>query len=322
MKRAGIVKTKVADGRYELGYEVGYLSAAAFNATGTPIVGITVNNDADFLVQRIHVMEFGAAPSFIILPSTYTMQVRDSATGNVFYRTPANPYHLAQMPFFPGYAPTAGGFQPVGRFAMNDKGLPAPYLMRRASSSYIEFSKAAGAPAITGDMLVVYEGFRIYPGQKDPVPLTIEGYNTCYSWGGQVAVPNGLPGGLQLLASATLAGPGQGKYVLKDFTLASTGIPATVNGFRPPADAILGIQVQDTRTEQKLWARMPNGPAIGQYMPASVLTGGGTGFPWVWPRYIEGQDQMVVNIFGDPSAWAGGNPGTIDLSFNGVCIYG
>lgn len=320
MKRAGIVKTKIAEGRYELGWEVGWLSAAAFNAAATPIVGIQINNDADFLITKIHAYDFGAAGAKFLFPASYTWQVKDSSTGNVFYRTPANIYHLAQVPYIPR---TAVSGSPLGRFQMNDKGLPAPYLLRRASSAFLTFSKAAGAPTITGDCLVVFEGFRIYPGEKEPVPQSIEGYNSPYAWSGQLVVADGLPGGFQNLGTITMAGPGEGKYVLKDATLAGTSAPVAVGGYLPTVDAVLGFQIQDSRQQQKLWARMGTNPnPIGQYMPGFALTGGGGGTPWVWPRYVEGQDQISVVVFGDPASFTGGNPGTIDISLNGVCIYG
>lgn len=320
MKKAGIVKTKVADGRYEIGWEVSQLTAADFNAIATPIIGIQINNDADFLIQRMHVYEFGAAGAQAILSPLYTMQVKDSSTGNVFYLQPGSPYHIAQVPYIPNT--TTKGL-PLGRFGMNGKGLPAPYLMRRASSAFITFTKASGAPAVTGDVYVVFEGIRIYTGEREPVPATIEGYNTPYSWAGQLVVPGSLAAGVQNLGTITMAGPGLGKYVLKDCTLATSAGPVNVNGYALPSDACLGFQVQDTRTQQKLWARNPS-PLTGlaPFMPGFCLTGSGQGLPWLWPRYIEGQDQLAITIFGDPTAFTGGTPGTIDLSFNGVCIYG
>lgn len=319
MKRAGIVKTKIADGRYELGWEVGFLASATFNAQGTPIVGIQISNDADFLVQKIHVYDFGNAGAVFLLDPLYTMQVKDSASGNVFYRTPASPYHLAQVPYIPRSAVKG---LPLARFLMGEKALPAPYLLRRSNSAFVTFSKGAGAPAITGDCLVVFEGFRIYPGEKEPVPQEIQGYNTPYSWGGQLAVANGLAAGMQKLGSIVMPGPGEGKYVLKDATVTSTATPVAVGGYFPTPEAVLGFQVQDTRTQQKLWARMTTPPSYGQFMPGFAFCGLGAGLPWVWPRYIDGQDQIQVDVFGDPASFTAGNPGTIDVSLNGVCIYG
>ncbi len=320
MKRAGIVKTSIAPGRYELGWEVGFLSAADFNAAASPIVGIQVNNDADFFITKIHAYDFGAAGAKFLFDPAYTWQIKDSSTGNVFYRSPANIYHLAQVPYIPR---TAILGNPLGRFQMSDRGLPAPYLLRRASSAFLTFTKAAGAPAIVGDCLVVFEGFRIYPGEKEPVPDTISGYNTPYAWAGQAPIPNGLGAGFQKLATLTMPGPGEGKYVLKDMTVASTGTPVAVGGYLPTPDCVLGFQIQDTRQQQKLWARMGTNPSpFGQFAPGLAFTGAGGGNPWVWPRYVEGQDQIQVDIFGDPASFTGGNPGSIDISLNGVCIYG
>jgi hypothetical protein len=320
MKRAGIVKTKIVNGRYELGWEVGFLSAAAFNAAASPIVGIQINNDADFFVQKVHAYDFGDAGAKFLFDPKYTWNIKDSATGNEFYRTPASPYHLAQVPYIPRSAVSG---EALGRLQMNDKGLPAPYIMRRASSAFITFTKGAGAPAIIGDCLVIFEGFRIYPGEKEPVPQEIIGYNTPYAWAGQITIPNGLAAGFQKLGTVVLAGPGEGKYVLKDASIRTTGTPVAVSGYLPTPDAVLAFQVQDSRNQQKLWARMGQNPSpFGQYMPGFCLTGSGGGLPWVWPRYVEGQDQITLEVFGDPASFTGGNPGILDISLNGVCIYG
>ncbi len=331
MKRAGIVKTKIADGRYETAWEVGFLSAADFNAAPTPIVGISINNDADFLIQKIHCYDFGPQGANILFDARYTWNIKDSSTGNVFYRTPASPYHLAQVP----YITNLGGPQlPWGRIVMNEKGLPTPYIMRRASSAFVTFTKGAGAPAITGNCLVVFEGFRIYPGQKEPVPQVIEGYNTPFAWSGQLDASAITSGGFQKLGDIVMAGPGEGKYVLKDASLTSTSAILAVQNYsgyignlQPTVDAVVGIQVQDTREGMKLWARMGTNPdPVGQYMPGYCFTGAGGGLPWVWPKFLEGTDQITVSIFGDPanfvSGSGAGHPGIIEVSLNGVCIYG
>ncbi len=195
--------------------------------------------------------------------------------------------------------------------------------MRRASSAFLTFTKGAGAPAITGNCLVVFEGYRIYPGEKEPVPQFVEGYNSFYAWSGQLVVANGLAAGFQKLGSVTMAGPGEGKYVLKAASCGSSAAPVAVGGYFPTPEAVLGFQVQDTRAQMKLWARMGTNPdPVGQYMPGFAFCGSGGGLPWAWPRYVEGQDQITVEVFGDPASFTGGNPGTIDISLNGVCIYG
>jgi hypothetical protein len=310
------VLTAVVDGRKELGWECGYLSLASANANASPVIGITVNNDADFIGIRAYLLQVGVAGAGIPIPPSVTVQVRDSATGNTFLRQPGAPSGFFTQPYNPGSP------QSSGRFITAPLGWPAPHIMKRGSSAFFEISNPT-AYTFVGDLYMVYEGYRVYTGENDPVPATIKGQAEPFSWNGTVTPGNGLAGGLQSLGVITMPGLDQNRYILKSASITATGTPAAVGGVQLFPEDVLLIQVQDTYQQNKLWGRVSTPPAYGQYFPAKCLTQGGTGAPWPWPRFVQGTDTIFVNLFGDPNAWTAGNTiGTIEVQLNGVRIYG
>lgn len=310
------VKTQIAPGRKEVGWEVGWLPIAQANATPNPVIGITINNDADFLVTGAWLMQAGQAGAPITLPSQVVGQFRDSGTGNIFSRQPGSPQGFVRMPYVPG-SPAANG-----RFVSNKNGWRAPYVMRRASSVFFEM--ASQGYVFLGDLYLVLEGFRVYPGQDEPVPEDITGYAEPFCWNGTINVPGGLGAGVQKIGTIGMKGLDKNKYLLTRAAVVASGTVTAVGAaLLQPEDVVL-LNVYDTYQQNKLWARLTapgNAVVPGQFMPAKVLTGGGTGEEWPWPRYVNGQDTIFVDIFTDPSAWVGGAPGTIEIQLNGLRAY-
>lgn len=315
----GAVILPIAKGRRELGWETGF-AAVAGTTSPNPVASIVLNNDADFVACKMTVMQYGAAAGNIPLPNTVVMNVRDGATGNVLNRQPGVPASFCSVPW-PG--DRVGNSVPsTGRWANYEKGLPSPFLIRRGSSVFFEFSNPA-AYSFAGDLYVVLEGFRVYPGEKDPIPDQVSGYALPYSWAGTLVVPGGLPAGLQSLGTITMPGPGPGRFMLKYGAITSTALPTAQSNVLPPTDNVLALQVRDTLAQGKFWARMTTPPSnLGQYMPAAAFTGGGSGAPWAHPRYMDGVSTIFVDVFGDPSAFTGGTPGTVEVQLNGVLVLG
>jgi hypothetical protein len=193
--------------------------------------------------------------------------------------------------------------------------------MRRGSSAFFEFTNPSGY-VFTGDLYVVLEGYRLYTGAKDPIPSAIKGQCEPFVWNGSLVVPNGLAAGLQNLGTVSMPGPDQNRYILKAGAIFATGTPAAVGGVTLYPEDVLLMNAYDTYQQNKLWARVSTPPPYGQFMPAKCFVNGGPGAPWAWPRFIQGTDQLYFQLWGDPSAWVGGNPGTIELQFTGVRIYG
>lgn len=312
---AAQVLTNVANGRRELGWEVGYLPLATANGSASPVIGITVNNDADFVAVRPYLIQAGVAGAGIPIPPSVTIQVRDSATGDTFFRQPGAALGFFAQPYSPGSP------QSSGRFVTNQEGYPAPHIMKRGSSVFFEISNPTGYTFV-GDLYVVYEGYRVYTAEADPVPSVIKGQVEPFCWNGTLAVPNGLPAGLQALGVIVMPGLDQNRYVLKKGAILATGAPSAVGGVQLFPEDVLLMQVTDTYQQNKQWMRVSTPPAYGSFMPAKAFTQAGPAGGWAWPRFMQGTDQIYCYLYGDPSAWVGGNPGTIEVQFNGVRIYG
>lgn len=309
------VLTAVAEGRKELGWEIGFLSQANANASASPVIGITVNNDADFMAIRPYLFQSGPAGAGIPVPPQVTIQVRDSATGDVFFRQPGTSLGFFTASYQPG-SPYSSG-----RFVESPKGWPAPHIMKRGSSAFFEISNPTGYTFV-GDVYMVYEGYRVYTDEADPVPATIKGHAEPFCWNGSIIIPNGLGAGLQILGTITMPGLDQNRYVLKNAAIFANGAPSAVGGVTLFPEDVLLVNLSDTYQQNKLWARVSTPPGYGQFMPAKALVGGGPGAPWAYPRFVQGTDTIYIQIVGDPSAWVGGNPGTIEFQLNGVRIYG
>jgi hypothetical protein len=309
------VLTQLAPGRRELGFECGYLSLADANASASPVIGITVNNDADFVAVRPMLLQSGPAGAGIPVPPSVTLQIRDSATGHTFYRQPGSALGFLAQPYAPGSP------QSSGRFVSNHLGWPAPHVLKRASSVFFEISNPTGY-VFVGDLYLVYEGYRLYSNEKEPVPDTITGQVEPFDWNGTLVVPNGLSAGLQIIGTITMPGTDQDRYVLKAAAINATGVPSAVGGVTLFPEDVLLMQVKDTYQQNKQWARVSTPPPYGQYMPAKAFVGGGPGAPWAWPRFVQGTDTIYIDLVTDPSAWVGGNPGTIEFHLIGDRIYG
>lgn len=317
----GAVMLDVAKGRRVLGYEAGFTPAAG---TSNPnyTVAVVLNNDADFVATRAMLVQFGASGCEVVLPRSVTINVRDSATGNVFFRQPGSPNGFFNVPFFP--VPSNNGAGQDGRAIMNREGLPAPYLMRRGTSAFVEINNPA-AYVFTGDLYVVLEGFYVYPSKtgenNDPVPSQVKGYSLPFSWNGTVVVPVNAVVGLASMGTIEMLGPGVGSFLLKTFSISGTaGQPLAVNGGRPTAGDVIGVDIYDTRESSKRWQHVNSPPTLGSYIPASALSVGGTSSPFAYPRYMGGTDKIFVNLFGDTTAWPGNTPGTVEVQINGLWI--
>lgn len=317
----GAVILDVAKGRRLLGYEVGYVAVNGTSPTN-PTLAVVLNNDADFVVTRMMLIQFGAAGCEVVLPRSITANIRDSATGNVMFRQAGNFGSFGNVPYFP--VPSANGAGQDGRFMMNREGLPAPYLMRRGSSAFIEIFNPVPY-TFTGDLYVMFEGFYVYPSadgkDNDPIPSQIKGYCIPFSWNGTKVIPVNATPGLASLGTIEMLGPGVGHFILKTASISATaGLPKAVNTGQPTAGDVLGVSIYDTREQSKRWQHLTNAPALGSYMPASFMTVGATSAPWAYPRYMGGTDKIFVDLYGDTTAWNGNTPGTVEVQMNGVWI--
>jgi hypothetical protein len=316
----GAVILDIAKGRRVLGYEVGFVAASG-TAPANLTLAVVLNNDVDFVVTRMMLVQFGLAGCEVVLPKSVTANIRDSATGNVMFRQSGSFSSFGNVPAWP--VPSANGAGMDGRYVRNSEGLPAPYLMRRGSSAFVEINNPA-AYTFTGDLYVMFEGFYVYPSadgkDNDPVPAQIKGYCLPFSWNGTLVVGASAVSVIANLGTIQMLGPGVGHFILKTASVSAFKLPSAVNSGQPGAGDVLGINIYDTRESSKRWQHVTAPPPSGSYMPASFLTVGGISAPWAHPRYMGGTDKVFVEVFGDTTAWPANTPGTVEVQLNGVWI--
>ncbi len=309
----GIVQTEIAKGRRELGWEVAY-SAQNGLTTKSFTAAVVLNNDADFVGKRLWLSQFRTDQP---LDPRVTVQVRDGATGQVLMRQAGVLGGLCASVLMDPDGPATG--LNIARFAANQIGLPAPYVIRRGSTVFFEFANANGL-TIAGDIYAALEGFRVYPGETDDVPAKIQGYALPFSWNGTLAPAADASGNQVKFGTITMPGLGPGHYVLKYAQVFTTKLPSGASTITVLPDPFLGIQFYASKNQSKRLVHVNNPATTGDFMPLSFLTGGGTGFPWEYPMYLSGVDTIYADIYGVGTDWATNTPGTIELQMNGVFI--
>lgn len=323
----GVVQVDIAKGRRELGWEIGY--GDLDGATDlNPVTTFTVNNDADFVATRLWAglwSNTAVTGQSGALPPQVKCQLRDARTGKTYFLQPARLDGIAAMSMGGLAAAAVVGVRPnavLPPLVNTVYGLPAPIVIRKASSMFVEFTVPAGF-TWPGDLYMGLEGFRVYPGQADPIPATIAGAASTYLWNGTIT-PGALGAGLQKIGTISMTGPGEGRYVLKGGSLTSTVAPSAQATYVPKFEDVALVNVRDSAQQAKQWVRVTNPiPVIpGQVMPASFLTAGGLGLPWAQPRYLDGKDTIFVDVWTDPSLFPGGNVGEVECQFKGVYVPG
>lgn len=308
----GIVEVDIARGRRELGWEVGY-SAQNGLTTASFTAAIVLNNDADFVAKRLWVAQFGTdAP----LDPRISVQIRDGATAQVMQRVAGSPYALGcGIPVGP--AASATGL-PWGKFAMTPMGLPAPYVIRRGSSVFLDFANASGL-TIAGDIYVALEGYRVFPGEPEDVPAKIKGYALPFNWNGTLTVTANATNAVAKLGTISMPGLGVGHYVLKAAYCNTTKLPTAVSTNTDPSP-FLGLQIYSTKNQSKRLIHATSPSTVGDFMPMSFFTGGGISAPWMQPIYLAGTDAIFADLYGNPTWFSTNTPGVIELGLTGVFI--
>ncbi|MDE2040556.1 MAG: hypothetical protein KGO96_13775 [Elusimicrobia bacterium] len=306
----GVIVTDIAKGRRELGYEIGY-SAQSGLTSANFVVGVTVNKDADFYATRLFAGQFGSDQP---IDPRITCQIKPADNDVQWMRQAGDINALADMTALPPDHATTG--LPWAKIA-RQRGLPAPFVIRRGTTVFFEFTNSGGL-TIPGDVFAGFEGFRVYPGQDEPVPSQIKGLVFPYSWNGTLVVGADATNAYKQLGSVVMNGPGPGHYLIKSAYI-STTVKNSVNANNTDPGAWLGLNFYDSRTN-KLRVHVSTPPSIGQFMPASFLTGGGTSREFSHPVYVEGTDALTVDIYGNPTWWTGNTPGTIEVDLLGVAV--
>ena len=314
----GLVSLPIAKGRRELAYFVGFGSAAGA-APANIQTAVTISPDADFVVNRIWVQQFGGANTALLLPDGCTIQLQDGASSLNLNLQPSD----GQAAYFtPSDNPSAAGIQ-AWRSIRIPKQMACPYLLRAASSVFINIANPYGK-TFSGDVMVILEGFRVYSGSPDPIPAKITGMAFPYYWNGSLILPAApSAAGFQKVGSIVMSGPGgSGKYILKTAAANLVAAGGIAGGAGVAFLDRIGIQIRDSQYQSKNWVQWGGqvAPTVGEFMPLSILTCGFTSEAWVYPRFMGGTATITADIFFDSSSITGNYPLKIGLEFEGVYI--
>jgi hypothetical protein len=175
-------------------------------------------------------------------------------------------------------------------------GLPSPYLLRGNTNIFVELANpgAVGTPW-TGDVLLVAEGYNIYPYQADEIPAKIRSYAFPFDMNAnQVIAQPTLAGGNLTSQSILITNNGEGKFIAKSMQVEmvdAAGVDVTA-AIMP----CLGLQVTDTYSGSRKWIQSPSAGQAIPFCPAEILTMHRTGLPFNMPRYLDPFANVSVQI--------------------------
>lgn len=281
----GVIKLPLEEGRKELAW---YAGRAVVNGTNTDslTIPLKVERDADFVAKRMFLVQwptFGAAVDInLALPAQSTVVIRDGATKRALSLIPQSARNI----------PDASASKMDAAFL----GLPAPYLIRANNSIFAEVSNpGAVLTPWVGDLFMVAEGFKVYPGSPEEFPATIETYAIPFALNGTQVVLSPLAGSQYVAGQfITITNNGEGKFLAKGMRLRiidAAGVDRT--------DALLpclALAITDTTSGGKKWNQDTTQDATYPLIPASLMTMAQTFLPFNCPRYIDPNGVVQVQI--------------------------
>ena len=158
----GIIKLPLATGKKELTW---YIGRALVAGTGqlSPTVTLRVNRDADFVAKRLWLVQWPQISSdALALPAQTSVRLRDGGTQR-------------GLSLQAGFNRSMILDCDIDRANAAHIGLPSPFLIRKNNNLFCEVNNpGAGVTPWVGDLFLVAEGFKVYPGVAEDVPHTIE----------------------------------------------------------------------------------------------------------------------------------------------------
>ncbi|MDE1822333.1 MAG: hypothetical protein KGI98_15960 [Euryarchaeota archaeon] len=285
----GLIELPLEPGRKELAW---YSGLALVNGTNgvSPTVALKVERDADFVVKRLFLVQwptFGVSvDANLALPPQTTVTLRDGATKRALSLVGGSARNIADA------NPT--------RMLAQFLGEGCPYLVRANNLIFAEVNNpGAVGTAWLGDIYLVAEGYKVYPGLPEEFPATIKEYAILYKLNanGSIADPNAAAVNVsgQFI---TITNKGEGKFLAKGMRLRiidAAGVDKT--------DALspcLAFAITDTTSGSKRWNQDSSQDASQPLVPAAVWTMGGTFLPFNTPRYIDPNGVVQVQVI-----WSG-----------------
>lgn len=321
----GIIELPIEKGKKELSWIVGTAQVQGQSGASAvnPVINLTTPNDADFVARRLFLVRWPTftqvgPPAFTVdpnlsLPDDTAVLIREGSTRRGL---------SLQAGFARAILPDAT----PAVMAAAQLGLPAPFLMRANTALLAEISRpSAAATAWQGDLLLVAEGYKVYPYLPEEIPAAIRQFAVPFSLNanGIVSNPNAAPANIagQVI---TISNDGGGKFLAKRMRVRivdSAGVDKTA-ALLP----CLGFQITDTTSGSKNWITDQTQNILAK-VPVSLLTMGGTDLFFNTPRYIDPAGSVSIKvIWSDIAAaltyvaGAAAFPVTVSVSLDGALL--
>lgn len=285
----GLIEIPLEKGRQELAWYSGFSLVNGLN-TVSPTVALKVERDADFMLKRVFLVQwptFGASLDVnLALPPQTTVTLRDGATKRALSLVGGSARNICDA------NPT--------RMTAQFLGGGSPYLIRANNLLFAEVNNpGATGTAWVGDIYLVAEGYKVYPGLPEEFPGTIREYAIPYKLNanGSILDPNAASANVSG-QFVTITNKGDGKFLAKGLRLRiidAAGLDKT--------DALtpcLAFAITDTTSGSKRWNQDTSQNASQPLVPAAVWTMGGTFLPFNMPRYIDPNGSVQVQVI-----WSG-----------------
>lgn len=291
----GIIELPIEKGKRELNWVVGTAQVdGTVGASATnPVVNMTTSRDADFVAKRKFFVRWPAiapADANLTVPADTSLVERESSSQRA-------------LGLVPGFAKTLfPDANPVQMLA-SQLGLPSPRLIKANTNYLIEVARpTAAGTAWSGDLFVVYEGFKVYPYLPEDIPAKIKAYSVDFGMNANMSLqdPSTLASFIQG-QRLTISNDGSGKFLAKRLKVRlvdANGVDRT-DALTP----VLAFNIKDSTSGDKHWVGN-NNPGVSAFVPVALLTMGGSDLFFNTPRYIDPNGVVTVEIFFAGSAAA------------------
>jgi len=283
----GVIELPLESGLQLLCWNIG---SAIVNGTNQVNATVALQNerDADFIMKRAWLLQYplftGAAADLnLALPPQTSVRFTDGGTKR-------------SLSLLAGFAQAMIPDTNPNKAARAWLGLPCPFLMRANSTLYAEITNpGAAAVAWVGDILLVAEGYKLFPGREEVIPRSIKQYAIPYGLNTNAIVANPAAAAGNISGQTVIiTNNGEGRFIAKGFQVQmidAAGVDRT-NALL----ACVGFNIKDSTTGYQTWVRNPNQGAGVVACPASVLNLHQSMLPFNTPRFIDPNGSLEIQV--------------------------
>lgn len=276
----GIIQLPLESGKKELNWYVGKASVAATTETN-PVVAMRINRDADFVARRLWLVQY---PNTVLIGSPAAANYQLPLGTSVILRDGGTQRGLSLV----------GGFNRAmlndcapERALLADRGLPSPFLIRNNNNLFAEISNpAAAVTPWVGDLYLVAEGYKVYPGVAEDIPRTIEAYSIPFNLNTNFVAADPAAAAANITQQvATITNNGEGKFLAKGLVIQAidnAGVDRTTD-----ISAALAFNFADSTSGTKSWVQNQNPTADIVGCPFNIMTINGSNLPFNTPRLLD-----------------------------------